>query len=330
MPDQIPEPDHTSQGPTYEGRRLARPTEEVVDQGAGFDVETLVSRRSVLSLLGLSLGASALAACGTSSGDSTAASATPPASSTSSSNTAAATSDLPAGEIPDETGGPYPGDGSNGPDVLEESGIVRGDIRSSIGADAPVDGLPLRLTLTVTDMANGDAPFAGVAVYAWHCDAQGRYSMYSAGVENESWLRGVQVADADGRVTFSSIVPGCYTGRWPHIHFEVYPDVDSITDAANAICTSQLAFPKDVLADIYATTAYDGSAANLAQVSLASDNVFSDDSATLQMATLTGDAGSGYVASLAVRVDTTTKAAAGSPPPAGGPAGGPSGAPPGS
>ncbi|MDA0167597.1 intradiol ring-cleavage dioxygenase [Solirubrobacter taibaiensis] len=309
MADHIPEPVHTPEGPTYEGRRLARPTEEVVDQGAGFDVKTLVSRRSVLGLIGLGVGASVLAACGG-------------ATTTSATSTAASTS-AATGEIPDETAGPYPGDGSNGPDVLEEAGIVRSDIRSSIGADAPVDGVPLSFTFTVTDLANDDVPFENVAVYAWHCDAQGRYSMYSEGVENESWLRGVQVADADGRVTFKSIVPACYSGRWPHIHFEVYPDVDSITDSANAISTSQMALPEDVLGDIYALSAYEGSVENLAQVSLANDNVFGDDDGALQMATISGDTDSGYVASLAVRVDTSTAASAGAPPSAGGgPAGG--------
>lgn len=45
--------------------------------------------------------------------------------------------------------------------------------------------------------------------------------MYSDGVTGEGWLRGVQVADANGQVTFDTIVPGSYEGRWPHIHFEV-------------------------------------------------------------------------------------------------------------
>ena len=37
------------------------------------------------------------------------------------------------GEIPEETAGPYPGDGSNGPNVLAESGVVRSDITTSFG-----------------------------------------------------------------------------------------------------------------------------------------------------------------------------------------------------
>jgi protocatechuate 3,4-dioxygenase beta subunit len=319
MATSIPEPEQTPEGPAYEGRPLARPDEEVVDQGAGFDVRTLMSRRAVLSLVGVGIGATALAACSNAGSSGESAVASPTASSSSASSSGAEVAgDLPASEIPDETAGPYPGDGSNGPDVLEESGIVRSDIRSSIGADDPVDGVPLSFTFTVTDMANDDVPFENAAVYAWHCDAQGRYSMYSEGVENETWLRGVQVADSNGQVTFSSIFPGCYSGRWPHIHFEVYPDVDSISDAANAIATSQMAFPEEGLDDVYGQSSYDGSAENLAQVTLDSDNVFSEDSAQLQMATMTGDATDGYQASLAVRVDTTTEPAAGSAPPGGG------------
>ena len=131
------------------------------------------------------------------------------------------------GEIPDETAGPYPGDGSNGPDVLEESGIVRSDIRSSFGdASGTAEGVPMTLELALSDLANGGSAFAGVAVYVWHCDREGRYSMYSEGVEDQNYLRGAQVADDDGIVRFTSIFPACYSGRWPHIHFEVYPDRD--------------------------------------------------------------------------------------------------------
>ena len=58
----------------------------------------------------------------------------------------------------------------------------------------------------------------------WHCDRLGRYSLYGAGVTNQNYLRGTQEADASGNVTFTSIFPGCYSGRWPHIHFEVYSE----------------------------------------------------------------------------------------------------------
>jgi len=310
----IPEPQHTPEGPAYEGRPLARADDEVVDQGVAFDLRTLVSRRSVLSLFGLGVGAAVLAACTTDTGASTGAGAT------------AAT-----GEIPDETAGPYPGDGSNGANVLEQSGIVRSDIRSSLDGGTTAEGVPMAFELTVLDMAHNNAPFAGAAVYVWHCDAAGGYSMYSDGLENETYLRGVQVADADGRVAFTSIFPACYTGRWPHIHFEVYPGVQSISDAANAVSTSQAALPQDVCTSVYALAGYAGSIENLNDVSLENDNVFSDDGGELQLASVTGDATSGYVVSLTARVDTTTTPTAGSAPGGGGgtpPSGGRGGTPP--
>jgi protocatechuate 3,4-dioxygenase beta subunit len=273
--------------PTYEGRPLARPGEEVVDQGLGFDVATLVGRRQLLRAFGLGAVTVGLAACspGVSSGS-------------------AATR---AGEIPEETAGPYPGDGSNGPDVLEQSGIVRSDIRSGFaGASGTAEGVPMTLELVVGDLARGGAPFAGVAVYVWQCDRETRYSLYSAGAEDRNYLRGVQIADADGRVRFTSIVPGCYCGRWPHVHLEVYPDQASITDSANAIATSQLALPEDVCREVYAQPGYEGSVSNLARVSLDTDNNFRDDGGASQLATVTGDVTSGYAASLAVAIDTRT------------------------
>jgi protocatechuate 3,4-dioxygenase beta subunit len=301
----FPEPDQTPDGPAYEGRLLPHADEEVVDQGVRFDLTTLMSRRGLLGLGVLGLGAVTLAACAPTGTTTSTASPTGSATTTPTSGTSST-------EIPEETAGPYPGDGSNGPDVLEMSGIERRDIRSSIGGGATADGVPLTVTFELRDLVNGGVPFAGVAVYAWHCDAQGRYSMYSAGVENETYLRGVQVADSDGRVTFTSIVPGCYSGRWPHIHFEVYPDLASITDSTAAIATSQLAFPKDVCEAVYADSRYPGSSSNLASIgSLTNDNIFGDDGGELQLATVTGSVSGGYTATLTVNIDTSTAAGGG-------------------
>ncbi|PPH08137.1 intradiol ring-cleavage dioxygenase [Rathayibacter sp. AY1H3] len=305
----IPEPRSTPDGPAYEGRRLDRPEEEVVDQGLPFDVGTLFSRRGVLTLVGAGAATLGLAACST-GGPGSASSAAATATATATAGTATAV----AGEIPDETAGPYPGDGSNGVDVLEHSGIVRSDLRTSIGGGATADGVPLALTLTILDAANGDVPFAGAAVYVWHCDANGDYSMYSSGVEDETYLRGVQVADASGAVSFASIVPACYSGRWPHIHFEVYPGADSITDASNAIATSQVALQEEACTAVYALESYAGSAANLARVGLESDSVFGDDGGALQLATMSGSPASGYSAALTASVDTRTAPTAGAAP----------------
>jgi protocatechuate 3,4-dioxygenase beta subunit len=307
----------TERTAAYEGRPLARPGDEIVDQGLGFDVATLLGRRRMLRMLGLGAVTAGLAACGAgSTGSSTA-------------GTTGATAAAALAEIPDETAGPYPGDGSNGPDVLTESGIVRSDIRSSFGTgSATAGGVPMRLTLNIANLADGGKAFAGVAVYVWHCDREGRYSLYSEGVENENYLRGVQIADASGRVTFTSVFPACYTGRWPHVHFEVYPDQASITDAANAVATSQVALPKGVCDVVYAQPGYEASVANLAQITLDDDNVFGDDGGASQLGTVTGDVTAGYDVSLDVGVDTTTTPSGGRPGGDGAPSGVPGGPPP--
>jgi protocatechuate 3,4-dioxygenase beta subunit len=310
---QHPRPDRT---PTYEGRSLPRPDEELVDQGLGFDVGTLLSRRRLLAVLGLGAASVGLAACGGRGSTSSSASSSSAASS--------------AGEIPDETAGPYPGDGSNGPDVLEQSGIVRSDIRASSGEySGTAEGVPMTLEITVSDLANGGVPFEGAAVYVWHCTREGGYSLYSSGIEDQNYLRGVQVADADGLVRFTSVFPACYDGRWPHVHFEVYPDQAAITDSANAIATSQLALPQGACEAVYATTGYEASVATLSRVSLSGDNVFGDDDGAGQLATVTGDVTGGYTVRLAVGIDTGTTPTGGGLGGDGAPSGVPGGAPPG-
>ena len=226
----------------FEGRRLDRPNEDVEDQGLAFDMGTVLSRRRLLGVLGVGAGATALAACGASGTQKTGAGANGTASteSTTSANSNSLT------EMNTETAGPYPGDGSNGPDVLDETGIERRDLKNSVDGNGSVEGVPMTLTMRLVDISNDNQPLVGAAVYVWHCNAEGEYSMYSNGVTDQTWLRGVQVTDDDGAVTFDSIVPGCYDGRWPHIHFEVFPDLDAITDATNAVLTSQLVIPEEV------------------------------------------------------------------------------------
>jgi protocatechuate 3,4-dioxygenase beta subunit len=127
--------------------------------------------------------------------------------------------------------------------------------------------------------------------------------MYTQGVTQENYLRGVQIADANGTVRFTSIFPACYAGRWPHIHFEVYPDQASISDAGNAIATSQVALPQNACDAVYAQPGYEQSVRNMSRVSLERDNVFGDDGGATQLGTVTGDVNNGYAVSLPVRVD---------------------------
>lgn len=167
-----PESPHRS----YQGRVLPKQDEELVDQGLQFDITTLLDRRRVLALVGLgSVGALAACAETTSAGSSsTTGESTSGAAGASSSSTSTQAGSLT--EIPEETAGPYPGDGSNGADVLEQSGVVRSDIRSSFGeSTTTAEGVPMTLTLKIKDLAEGGGAFAGVAVYVWHCDRDGNY-----------------------------------------------------------------------------------------------------------------------------------------------------------
>ncbi|NUP12446.1 MAG: intradiol ring-cleavage dioxygenase [Polyangiaceae bacterium] len=206
-------------------------------------------------------------------------------------------------EIPEETQGPYPGDGSNGVNALALSGIVRSDIRSSVGdASGVAEGVVLTVTLTIVDAGGDCEPLTGRAVYIWHCDRAGDYSLYTGDAAGENYLRGVQQTDGEGRVTFTTIFPACYSGRWPHIHFEVYSSLDEATSSESDHATSQLALPEDVCAEVYAVDGYEQSVDNLSQISLESDNVFSD-GVSLQMATVSGDVESGYTATLIVAVE---------------------------
>jgi protocatechuate 3,4-dioxygenase beta subunit len=280
--------------PMFEGRPLADPTEPIVDQGLQFDVVTLLGRRQVLKLLGLGGVAAGIAAC---------APVATPSSSAAASAAAASVDPADCVAIPEETAGPFPGDGSNGPDVLEQSGVVRSDIRSSFGSSTTTaEGVPLTITLAIQDLSDGCVPYAGAAVYAWQCDAEGRYSMYSEGVEGENYLRGVQEADADGAVEFTSIFPACYQGRWPHIHFEVYPSLDLAIDAGNKIATSQIALPAETSEAVYATAGYESSLQTFPQVTLASDMVFGEDGGAQQLGSIEGSIEDGLTVTLAVPV----------------------------
>lgn len=267
------------------------------DEGLAHDLPRLLERRRLLGVIGGLGAAAALAACGTDAPSAT------PSSDTPAPPAGEASADVAAGEIPEETAGPFPGDGSNGPNALTESGVVREDLTGSFGSASGVAaGVPLTLRLRVLDLAEGAAsPLAGAAIYAWHCDAQGRYSMYDEEIAGENYLRGVQVADEDGWLQFRTVFPGCYAGRWPHVHFEVYPSVDDATGARNRLRTSQLALPGDACAEAYTQDGYQDSVDNLAGLSLDRDNVFSD-GYSLQLAAVSGSAAAGYTATLAVPV----------------------------
>jgi len=272
-----------------------------------------IERRNILKMRVLGIGV-LLAGCGTVAAAPLATSTTATATATPTATAAAttvttistATTTVTAvEEIPQETAGPYPADGSQASskvlNALALSGIVRSDIRTSLTTGNTAAGIPTTIELTLVDVNNNYAPLAGYALYLWHCNRDGNYSLYSNGVTAEDYLRGVQQSDKAGKITFQSIFPACYAGRWPHVHFAVYPSLEKANSASNALNTSQLALPEDVCKVAYATTGYERSVKNLAGVTLDSDNVFGDGH-DWQVATVTGDPTSGYKVALTVGI----------------------------
>jgi protocatechuate 3,4-dioxygenase beta subunit len=263
------------------------------DQGLAFDLQTLIERRRVLGLAALTV----LTACNPFSGGEATMSA-------SAADGAVCVKD------PAETAGPFPGDGTNAKagqtvNVLTQSGVMRQDIRASFAGMTPVaGGARLDLVITLTDVGKSCAPLPGRAVYVWHCDAEGRYSLYSTNDSN--YLRGVGVTDAKGEVKFITVFPGCYDGRWPHIHFEIFESAEKAASGKDSLLISQFAMPGDAAKALYAANPlYAASIASLEATSLAKDMVFSDNTPeqiAAQMIVLTGDAAAGFRGSVTVGI----------------------------
>lgn len=189
-----------------------------------------------------------------------------------------------------ETDGPYPLYA-----ILTNSAIVRSDIRES------KTGVPLTLTLTVLSTGSSCAPISGAGIYIWHCDKDGLYSGYStsnnAGQSGLTYLRGIQVTDSNGQVTFTTIYPGWYAGRITHIHVQVYLN-DNL--AVSATATTQLAFPQTITTAVYNSALYT-KGQNTSVTSFSADNVFSDGTST-EMLTLSGDLSTGYSANMTISI----------------------------
>jgi protocatechuate 3,4-dioxygenase beta subunit len=278
------------------------------DLGLAADLEAidkqLRARRSVLRLLGLSgMGLVATACGGGGSSETTTTTTDTTSGSTDSSGSSACS------VTPTETQGPYPADGSNSSNgvlrnVLATSGVVRADIRPSFGGVSSnvAAGVPVTLAIQLVNTNNSCAPLAGYAIYIWHRTQSGQYSLYD--LPNENYLRGVAVTDSTGLATFTTIFPGCYSGRWPHIHFEVYPSLPVATSYVNKILTSQFALPSATCSVVYnMASGYTSSRSNFLSISLSSDNVFGDNTSaqiTAMTPVFTGDVTNGYSAAVTV------------------------------
>ncbi|TVT37877.1 intradiol ring-cleavage dioxygenase [Hymenobacter setariae] len=187
---------------------------------------------------------------------------------------------------PTETEGPFP--------THTPSSYVRSDITDGR------TGYKLTVKITINSSPNSCAALAGALVDIWHCDAQGNYSEYGGtGMQSTNYtsvhfLRGRQTTDAAGLVTFTSIFPGWYSGRATHIHVHVY------NASGTSLKVTQIAFPEGTGTALAAVNGY---AKGLSGYTYnKSDNVFSDDTAGAEIATVTGNTTDGFVLTMAIAV----------------------------
>ncbi len=151
---------------------------------------------------------------------------------------------------------------------------MRRDIRDSIGGlTGLAAGVQLDLEIRFVDVDAACAPLAGMAIYLWQCDAEVAYSIYD--LPDQNHLRGLQVSDETGLVRFTTVVQGCYPGRWPHFHFQVFTAPDRAVSGDGAILTAQFALDQSLARPIYAgDQTYGPSLAELDRLQLSSDGIF--------------------------------------------------------
>jgi protocatechuate 3,4-dioxygenase beta subunit len=238
-----------------------------------------LSRRAILGRFA-AVGAAVAAGCGSSSPTSP---STNQAGTGSTSGAGTTTGSCVA--TPSETSGPYP----DRLGMLGNTAFFRRDITEGR------PGIPLTLTLTIVNTASSCSAVAGANVEIWQCDASGHYSEYAQpGYDGtgQTFLRGVQTTDAIGQVTFATVYPGWYAGRATHIHVEVYVNGRSVK-------VTQIAFPEDVTAQVYASGVYASNGEN--PTHNAGDMVFADGTSD-ELATISGSPSSGYTAMLTIGV----------------------------
>jgi protocatechuate 3,4-dioxygenase beta subunit len=191
--------------------------------------------------------------------------------------------------VPTETAGPYPWP-SDGMTLSTDTTFYR----QNMAEDRT--GLPLAITFTVVNINNNCAPVLNAAVVAWHCDKDGNYSEFGNSV-GKTFLRGIQMTDANGNVTFKTIYPGWYSGRTTHIHFQVYL-------SSHLSATSQVAFPEAMTSQVYSSALY--ASRGQKDTSNASDMVFSNALSELVLTNISGDTTNGYTASFTIGIDAPT------------------------
>jgi len=213
------------------------------------------------------------------------------------------------------TRGPYFVDNQSDPyisnDIVDSSIPERSDIRSDTkGSTGTQSGLPLTLTITVGSYTNGAcSPITNAQVHIWHCNAQGVYSNIEAGSNDdganligENFLRGYQYTDSSGKVNFTTIYPGWYSGRAVHIHVKVrlFDSSGNVTTEA----TTQLFFDDSVSMAVYAANA-SYSRSSTRNTMNADDSVYTSESPALLVG-LNGSDSTSYAGGVSIGITTGT------------------------
>lgn len=191
-------------------------------------------------------------------------------------------------------------EGEEGPYFVDDSasGYNRTNILSNLDGSETQTGIPLTLTLYVFDSKNTCGAMQNVQVDIWHCNAYGVYSAES--VENtvgQTWLRGYQLSDVNGKVTFTTIFPGWYSGRTTHIHLRLRSTYDS-TDTSGSN-TMQLLFDQTLINTINTTVSpYSVNGTN--PTTNAIDRIYSEQEKGTTQMTLAGSVSAGYTATFNV------------------------------
>lgn len=183
---------------------------------------------------------------------------------------------------PEETAGPFP---IKTPSNLINSNVVGDRI-----------GIPLIINFTIQDSKNNCTPLDGVYVDIWHCDSKGNYSEYNGQLEGDftgkHFLRGRQLTDIQGKVSFISIYPGWYPDRAPHIHVEIKDT------SGNSLLITQTAFPESISKTVYALPEYKG----IFDTPNANDGVFGSDLNRNMVDNIMGNPTDGYVLNNIIKI----------------------------
>lgn len=250
-------------------------------------VGRILSRREVLTLLGVTGATTLLSACVPINSNSGAA-----GSNTNTANSGASASATTADQStmcvvrPALTEGP----------LFVDEDLNRSDLRPDPTSGQISEGALFDLTIRVSQLAQAACtPLTGIQVDLWHCDANGIYSdtdQLGFQTVGQKFLRGYQMTDENGIAKFTTIYPGWYEGRTVHIHIKL-----RTTDGYDF--TSQLFFDDNFTDEVFAVAPYNSRGER--HLRNADDGIFNGGGDQLMLTVNKGE--SGYAATFDIALD---------------------------